>query len=135
MDFLSAENISFRKEGEAVTASGRIPETAEFFQDHFPGFPVLPGVLALEILKRTAEAHGTQQRRRLKKVAQVKFSSYLKPGDEWESQVTLVKQGNGESEFSARLFSRGRNAVSAHFTLGPVRVAGGICKEDVINGR
>ena len=57
MTTLSIERVLWVKEGEGIAACGRIPKESEFFKDHFPGFPVLPGVLALEMLKQTAERY------------------------------------------------------------------------------
>ena len=89
-------------------ASGVIPGNAEFFQDHFPGFPVLPGVLALDILKQAIE-RCLGKTWALAAIRNAKFSSYLKPGDSWDCEVKQLA-GN---EWSAKLFHQGRTAVSA----------------------
>ena len=103
--------------GKAASVSGRVPNGAAFFQDHFPDFPVLPGVLAVEILKRTAELCLEKKDLALARVSQVKFSSYLKPGDSWESRVELADQQDGQSEWKGKLFQGERLAVSAKFVL------------------
>ena len=108
---------------EAIAASGTLPVHAEFFGDHFPRFPVLPGVLALEILKRTAERYFEMSgepgaRLRLRSLRSVKFSNYLKPGDSWESEMKLIAADGPESDWEGRLFHEGRAAVSARMVLG-----------------
>ena len=86
------------KDGEGIAACGRIPEDSEFFKDHFPGFPVLPGVLALEMFKQTAEryleslAGNVEQHYFLKQIRATRFSKYLRPGDEWESRLTILRR-------------------------------------------
>ena len=106
---LSPEKIW--KEGGGSGASGRIPQDAEFFQDHFPCFPVLPGVVALDLLKQTAEYGGGKK---LVAILRVKFSSYLKPGDEWESRAERVATGRkNEVEYAAKLLHAGKAAVTA----------------------
>ena len=97
MTTLAVDKILWMKEGEGITACGRIPHDSEFFQDHFPEFPVLPGVLALEMLKQTAEKYlsalpgGAGQHFFLKQIRATRFTKYLRPGDEWESRLTLLQ--------------------------------------------
>ena len=123
---LAIEKILWIKEGEGITACGRIPEDSEFFKDHFPGFPVLPGVLALEMLKQTAERYlaslpsGEGQHFFLKQIRATRFSKYLRPGDEWESRLVLTQTADGETSWDAKLFFKGEVAVSAKLTLAKV---------------
>ena len=118
------EKVAWLKKGEGIAAQGTVPESAEFFQDHFPGFPVLPGVLMLEILKQTAARYlqsagfSEPSRLRLCELRDVKFTHFLKPGDEWESRVELLSQKKSQMECRGRLSSKDRIAASAKFTLG-----------------
>lgn len=116
--FLGMEKVLSSEPGRRASAAGRLPLEAPFFSDHFPAFPVLPGVLALEILKRTAElCLENPSKAVLKKVSQVKFSSYLKPGESWESRVELAGSEGRSREFKAKLFQQDRLAVSARILL------------------
>jgi len=127
MTQLAIEKILWIKEGAGVSACGRIPEDSEFFQDHFPGFPVLPGVLALEMLKQTAERYlaslpgGEGQHYFLKQIRATRFSKYLRPGDEWESRLMLMQSEGEETIWDAKLFYHGEVAVSAKLTLAKVK--------------
>ncbi len=116
MSEVSIEKILSIKDGEGVAAAGRIPQDLELFKDHFPAFPVLPGVLSLDILKQTAEEYfkKTEQRQCfLKEVKAVKFIKYLRPDDEWESKLRLVSMDEARSVWDAKLFVRGEAAASA----------------------
>lgn len=127
MTSLAIEKVLWIKEGEGISACGRIPEDSEFFKDHFPGFPVLPGVLALEMLKQTAERYlaslaGSEgQHYFLKQIRATRFTKYLRPGDEWESRLTLTRNEGEETTWDAKLFYRGDAAVSAKLTLAKVK--------------
>ncbi len=107
--------------GKKMSAKGRIPTEGEFFKDHFPAFPVLPGVLALAILTQTLERRyeelGSPYFFSLKKIRQVKFSSTLRPGDLWESCLERLQETEDRSEWYGRLFHQGRVAVSARLTF------------------
>lgn len=120
---LPIERVLRFKEGEGISASGRIPQACEFFKDHFPGFPVLPGVLALEILRLAA----VRYLRRVegseagifffKRVRRVRFTGYLKPGDAWEAHLAFEKQEGKDSHWRGQLMRDGQTAVSAQWIL------------------
>lgn len=127
MPALAIEKILWMKEGEGITACGRIPDDSEFFQDHFPEFPVLPGVLALEMLKQTAEKYlaglpgGAGHHFFLKQIRATRFTKYLKPGDEWESRLVLLQSTDDETVWDAKLYHHGDVAVSAKLLLARVK--------------
>lgn len=123
MSVLSIEKVLWVKPGEGIAAAGHIPRESEFFQDHFPDFPVLPGVLALEMLKQTAEAYLEKTNPNhpthyfLKQIRATRFSTYLKPGDEWESRLKLLAEEGNQTHWSAELLHQGKVAVSAQLTM------------------
>lgn len=127
MSTLAIERVLWIREGEGIAACGRIPEDSEFFKDHFPGFPVLPGVLALEMLKQTAERYLealTESAGRhyfLKQIRATRFTKYLRPGDEWESRLMLIQTSGEETVWDAKLYYKGEAAVSAKLTLSRVK--------------
>lgn len=107
------------REEKKITASGTVGREEEFFQDHFPAFPVVPGVMILEIFKRTAERYFGNRDAAfyLREVRNVKFSNYLRPGDSWEARLEMILEQNGESEWKARLLSSDRSVCTAQFKL------------------
>ena len=117
MSSLAPEKILWVRKGEGIAAQGKVPADAPFFKDHFPDFPILPGVLALEIMKQTAEASAGRPFS-LKQIRSAKFSHYLRPGDAWESRLELTEQTGGESQWTGELLHDGRVAASARFVLG-----------------
>jgi len=127
MSTVSIEKVLWIREGEGIAACGRIPSDSEFFREHFPEFPVLPGVLALEMLKQTAEKYlaslgnGAGGRYFLKHIRATRFTKYLRPGDEWESRLTLTQSSDEETAWDARLYYHGEVAVSARLTLARVK--------------
>ena len=54
MRFLFVDKILELLPGKHIKASKYISSTEDFFQDHFPGFPVVPGVLLTEMMAQTA---------------------------------------------------------------------------------
>jgi 3-hydroxyacyl-[acyl-carrier-protein] dehydratase len=50
MRFLMVDAVSELEPGVRIVASKTLPGDEELFQDHFPGFPVVPGVLITEMM-------------------------------------------------------------------------------------
>ena len=121
--YLGIQKVLWLKPGEGIATSGVIPKDEEFFQDHFPGFPVLPGVLALEMLRQSVEWYyeqvmpEVQRSFRIKKMRQVKFQDYLKPGDSWESRLELQSELQNVTTWKAVLRHHERIAVQATIVL------------------
>lgn len=54
MRFIFLDKILELEPGKSIRASKRIRADEDFFRDHFPGFPVVPGVLLVEMMAQTA---------------------------------------------------------------------------------
>ena len=118
LSLLGDAEVSFPPEGDSLRASGRLPQDLELFRDHFPGFPVLPGVLGLEILKRCVDrfydaADKKEGSFSFSEVSMAKFSSFLRPGDTWEPAAGVFRQEESETLWKGTLVHAGRVAVSA----------------------
>ncbi len=95
-----------------------------FFQGHFPGRAVMPGVLQLEALAQTG---GILLNRLLKKEGQIayflsidnaKFRKILRPGDQMRLEVTLLKIRMGMSRVHGRVLVDGELACEADLMFG-----------------
>lgn len=54
MRFLLVKSIVSLVPGESIEARMSLPASEELFRDHFPGFPVVPGVLLTEMMAQAA---------------------------------------------------------------------------------
>ncbi len=54
MRFLLVNRIISLEPGVAIEAEMSLPASEELFRDHFPGFPVVPGVLLTEMMAQAA---------------------------------------------------------------------------------
>lgn len=106
------------------------------FRDHFPGRPVLPGVLAVEALVRACRCllRGRESdagRWVLASASAVRFSRFVEPGQTLECEARLLDHQPGRASFAATarvsgpgLPEGGAPAVNGRLTLRPVRLAG-----------
>ena len=76
-----------------TTAQWTVPLDHPAFAGHFPGTPILPGVVLLDIaLQAIAEASGIVLDHC--EISSVKFLSPAKPGDELEIQHVISSTGS-----------------------------------------
>lgn len=96
MRFILIDHIETLELGRRITGYKLIDQNEEYFADHFPGFPVVPGVLALESLAqiggRLVEATVREQTGRrvlpmLAKVDSAQFRHAIRPGDRLDLSV------------------------------------------------
>jgi len=94
MNFLQPEIDQL--EGAENRWRGRAEFTGEepFFRDHFPGYPLVPGVLLLESLRVTAEKALSQIGRsaRLAAISRVRFIQPVTPPAELVTVVSLSEK-------------------------------------------
>jgi 3-hydroxyacyl-[acyl-carrier-protein] dehydratase len=94
--FLLVDRVVERVPGQTVRAYKNVSMNEPFFQGHFPGHPVMPGVLILEALAQAAGlALPDQDPAPLGLLAGIDHARLRRPvvpGDRLDLSVTLVKQ-------------------------------------------
>lgn len=130
---------------ERIIAVKQVSLAEEYLGDHFPTFPVLPGVMMVETMVQAARrmlADRGDGRLVLGEVKALKFGSMVRPGEALEVEVTLSKeladgcyackgvgcvrpasQASGETSSSGGGNGGGETSVSGRFTMRPVRRA------------
>lgn len=93
MRFILVDEISELVPGKSVRALKRVALDEDYFSDHFPGFPVVPGVLLTEMMGQAAAkcllAENRDRGRPM--LAQIKYASFrnwVRPGQ----TVTLLAE-------------------------------------------
>jgi|HubBroStandDraft_6_1064221.scaffolds.fasta_scaffold164613_3 3-hydroxyacyl-[acyl-carrier-protein] dehydratase len=99
---------------------------APFFADHFPGNPVMPGVLLIECAAQTAGVLWQQSGGAyLAAVSQFRFRKPVLPGQTLEIEVTLEKELGAFAQFDAVLrvgptvVTQGKLTLSRGLALTP----------------
>jgi 3-hydroxyacyl-[acyl-carrier-protein] dehydratase len=109
--------------GERVTATKCLSLSEEYLADHFPRFPVMPGVMMLEAmfqagswLVRLSEdfEHTIVV---LREARNVKFADFVEPGEVLTVTVKLLKQDEETTTLKAEGSVDGKSAVSARLIL------------------
>ncbi len=85
--------VTEHEPGKRMVAVKNVTVSEEYFQGHFPGAPLLPGVLMIETLAHVATLLLTDQtpgaRIFLRGVDNAKFRKSVVPGDRLRLEVTL----------------------------------------------
>lgn len=105
-----------------LVAECRIPEESPVFQGHFPGFPLLPGVLMIEIMAQAAgwllvARSGRTRMAVLAKVGEAKLRGQVRPGAPLRAEAELLHDGSGYAVLRGRLQEGAALVAEAELTL------------------
>ncbi|QDU78402.1 3-hydroxyacyl-[acyl-carrier-protein] dehydratase FabZ [Polystyrenella longa] len=123
MRFALIDQIVDMKAGESITAIKNLSLAEEYLADHFPGFPVMPGVLMLETLVQAGAwlirhtenfEHSTVM---LKQAGALKFNNFVSPGQTLTVNLTTHKWEDDGITFKAKGQIGDVSAVSARIIL------------------
>src|SRR5262245_31270291 len=123
MKFALVDNIIELERGRRIVAVKAVSLAEEYLADHFPTFPVLPGVLMLEALTESAAwlVRDAQDFRSslilLREARNVTYKSFVKPGQMLRMEVVCRRLDPDESEFEGIGYSAQQEVVRARFTL------------------
>ena len=125
MRFELIDRILDRTE-DSLTGIKAVSAAEEYLADHFPGFPVLPGVMMLEALVQAArllvagEKGPTNPPLILSQVKNVRYGNMVRPGQALEISVNLRKRDGEGYEFQGEGKVAGQVAVQGRFRLDPL---------------
>lgn len=107
---------------QTIRAEAKVPQTSTIFEGHFPGYPLMPGVLLIETMAQTSGwmlvAHFNYQRMPfLAAVREAKLRAFIKPGDELEVTARLTHDGSGYAITEAEIASGGKVRCTATLTF------------------
>ncbi len=86
-------------DGARCTVKIRVPHDARYFEGHFPGQPILPGIAQLVALVYEPATRAWPDLPAPKSVKRLKFLEALKPGDELEVRL---RREQGKLRFEIR---------------------------------
>ena len=123
MRFSLIDRIDELEPGVRILAVKNLSMAEEYLADHFPGFPVMPGVLMLEAMTQTGAwlvrasedfAHSMVV---LKEARAVKYGQFVQPGQTLRVAAEIARQTEQETTLKARGTVDDRPTVGARLVL------------------
>lgn len=95
--FLLIDRVDEVEEGKRAVAIKNVTANEEFFNGHFPDYPVMPGVLILEALAQTGAVSILTKEENKGKIGlfggieKCRFKRQVKPGDQLRLEVEITR--------------------------------------------
>jgi len=127
--FLLLDRVVELDPGQRVVALKNVTFNEPFFQGHFPGHPVMPGVLLIEAMAQAAgmlvklsEPNAGDKRSifYLVKVDKARFNRTVVPGDQLRLEVEHKRRMRNMSQFLGRTVVDGKVVAEAEMLCAEV---------------
>jgi len=108
--------------GRKISSVASVPEASTIFEGHFPGYPLMPGVLLIEAMAQTSgwlivALNHFERMPFLAAVREAKLRSFVKPGHLLSIDAHLEHDGSGYAVVAARIAAEGKLICDATLTL------------------
>jgi len=123
MKFYLVDRIESIEPGKQIVTTKALSLAEEYLADHFPAFPVMPGVLMLEVLTQSAawlvriEQDFAKSIVVLGAARNVRYASFVQPGKILRAEAEAIDIGDAAARFKGACFVEDRQAVSARLEL------------------
>jgi 3-hydroxyacyl-[acyl-carrier-protein] dehydratase len=116
--FVLIDRLTDLVPGDRAEAVATFARHAEVFDDHFPGFPIVPGVLLTEAMAQTggwllAVTCGFARWPVLAMVGDAKFRRLVRPADEVRTEATIRSTRGADVEVAAKAMVGDRRVADA----------------------
>jgi 3-hydroxyacyl-[acyl-carrier-protein] dehydratase len=124
--FQMIDHIVDLKVGErSITVEAQVPQNSTVFEGHFPGYPIMPGVLLIEAMAQTSgwlllAMMKFERMPFLAAVKEAKMRGFVAPGELLTIDAGLVHDGSGYSITEAKIRVGGKLRCNATLTFSHV---------------
>ena len=110
---------------KTITVEAQVPQTSTVFEGHFPGYPLMPGVLLIESMAQTSGwlLVGLMKFERmpfLAAVKEAKMRGFVAPGELLTVEASMVHEGSGYAITEAKVKVGGKLRSNATLTFSHI---------------
>jgi 3-hydroxyacyl-[acyl-carrier-protein] dehydratase len=110
---------------KTITVEAEVPKTSTVFEGHFPGYPIMPGVLLIESMAQTSGwlLVGLMKFERmpfLAAVKEAKMRGFVSPGELLTIEASVVHEGSGYAITEAKVKVGGKLRSNATLTFSHI---------------
>lgn len=121
---LLVDRVASMNVGESIHAIKAVTFNEQFFQGHFPGRPIMPGVLVIEALAQSAailametlELTGTGKLVYFMSIEEAKFRNPVEPGCLLDLHVEITQRRSRICKFAGKALIGDKIACEVQFT-------------------
>jgi 3-hydroxyacyl-[acyl-carrier-protein] dehydratase len=118
IDRIADLNVSER----TITVEAQVPQQNTIFEGHFPGFPIMPGVLLIEAMAQTSgwlliALMKFERMPFLGAVKEAKMRGFVSPGELLTINASVIHEGSGFAITSAKVSVGGELRSNATITF------------------
>jgi 3-hydroxyacyl-[acyl-carrier-protein] dehydratase len=111
--------------GKKITVEAHVPSQSTIFEGHFPGYPIMPGVLLIESMAQTSgwllvALMKFERMPFLAAVKEAKMRGFVAPGETLTIDASLVHEGSGYAITEARIKVGGKLRSNSTLTFSHV---------------
>ena len=105
-----------------ISTEATVPQASSIFEGHFPGYPLMPGVLLVETMAQSSgwlvvAVNKFDRMPFLAAVKDAKFRTFVLPGQVLSVTARLEHDGSGYAVTHAKITSAGKPICDATLTL------------------
>jgi 3-hydroxyacyl-[acyl-carrier-protein] dehydratase len=114
--------VELNLDDQTIRAEATVPATSTIFEGHFPGYPLMPGVLLIESMAQTSGWLLIALRKFSRMpffaaVKQAKLRTFVKPGEVLAITAKLLHDGSGFARTEAEIRRDGKLVCDAELTF------------------
>ena len=110
---------------KTIKVEAQVPKTSTVFEGHFPGYPIMPGVLLIESMAQTSgwllvALMKFERMPFLAAVKEAKMRGFVTPGELLTIEASVVHEGSGYAITDAKVRVGGKLRSNATITFSHV---------------